>query len=294
MEKNMSKSYIAMLTIWAISSLAAMFISFYSINYTNTDIMGIVKFITCLLAGTSSILSIFVVMNKFNKIKNILLIIFPVVLFTCIFFFSRKTDYLLYDIYFVITVIFLIIELILYWVKKDEKELANAIFPILYSGALMIIKTIELDRYVTILDDDLISYFIYIGLVAGVISIIIYIFLVKNRNSKKEYVGNLLLTFFGVFVLFFGVPYCMMKNINYSLDVSTGTVCEYEIIDKEYSVGGRRSAGNYYVVILYNDEEIKVKLPSSEYDKYSINDYIVLTEYSGVFNITYLEYKIDN
>lgn len=294
MENNMSKSYIAMFTIWTISSFAAMFISFYSINYTNTDIMGIVKFITCLLAGTSSILSIFVVMNKLNKITNILLIIFPVVLFTCIFFFSRKTDYLIYDIYFIITVIFLIIELILYWVKKDKKELANAIFPILYSGALMIIKTIELDRYITILDDDLISYFIYIGLVAGVISIIIYIFLVKNRNSKKEYVGNLLLTFFGVFVLFFGVPYSMTKNINYSLDVSTGTVCEYEIIDKEYSDGGRRSADKYYVVILYNDEEIKVCLPSSEYDKYSINDYIVLTEYSGVFNITYLEYKIDN
>lgn len=294
MNYKLSKSYMAIFIIWMISSFGALLFSFISINYTNINIMLIVKTVTVVLAGLSSVLSIFILMRKLNIISNMLLVIFPIILFLCLICFKRKVDYILYDIYFVLTIIFLIWELFLYFKSKDKKEIVNAIFPLLYSSALMIIKMIELDRYITVLDDNMRSIFLWIGLIAAFISIPFYIVICKNRKPIKKYLGNLILTFFAVFILAFGIPLSMTENINYSFDSSSEIKKQYKVVDKKYSVGGKNSAGNYYLIIIYNNEELKIKLPSEEYDKYNVNENIILSQRSGFFNIPYLEYELND
>lgn len=294
MNYKISKSYMAIFIIWMISSFGALLISFISINYTNINIMLIVKTVTVVLAGLSSVLSIFILMRKLNIISNMLLVIFPIILFLCLICFKRKVDYILYDIYFVLTIIFLIFELFLYFKSKDKKEIVNAIFPLLYSSALMIIKMIELDRYITVLDDNMRSIFLWIGLIAAFISIPFYIVICKNSKPIKKYLGNLILTFFAVFILVFGIPLSMTENINYSFDSSSEIKKQYKVVDKKYSVGGTKSAGNYYLIIIYNNEELKIKLPSEEYDKYNVNENIILSQRSGFFNIPYLEYELND
>ena len=290
MENNISKSYLTILIIWIISSFAALFLSFFLINYTTSNIIRLLKIISCILAGMSSILSIFVVMNKFNVITNVLLIIFPIILFSCLFLFSKRIDYFIYDIYFVITFLYFAFGLITYLIKKNKTLLASSLFPFLYSSALMIIKTIELDRYVTLIDDSIKEIFLSVGFITAICSMVIYFCVVKNKTSKKQYIGNLFLTFFGVFVFVFGIPYALVKNINYSFDASVAEINQYRIIDKEYRHGGKNSPNNYYVIISYNSETIKIKIPYNEFENHEINDYIELKEYRGALNISYFEY----
>lgn len=293
MGNNISKSYLAILITWIISSFAALFLSFFLINYPSSDIIQTLKIISCLLAGISSILSVFVVINTFNSITKSLLIIFPVMLFLCYFLFSNRVDSIIYDIYFIITVIYFIIGLLTYFIKKNKTQLANSVFPFLYSAALMIIKIIELDRYVTLIDDSIKEIFLSVGFITAICSMVIYFCVVKNKTSKKQYIGNLFLTFFCVFVFVFGIPYAVVKNVNYSFDTSVAEINQYRIIDKEYRHGGKNSPDNYYVIILYDNKNVKIKLPLTEYEKYSVNDYIELIKHQGAFNISYFEYVID-
>ena len=86
MNYKLSKSYMAIFIIWMISSFGALLISFISINYTNINIMLIVKTVTVVLAGLSSVLTIFILMRKLNIISNMLLVIFPIILFYSKFF----------------------------------------------------------------------------------------------------------------------------------------------------------------------------------------------------------------
>ena len=86
----------------------------------------------------------------------------------------------------------------------------------------------------------------------------------------------------------------MTENINYSFDSSSEIKKQYKVVDKKHSVGGKNSAGNYYLIIIYNNEELKIKLPSEEYDKYNVNENIILSQYSGFFNIPYLEYELND
>lgn len=293
MENNISKSYLAILITWIISSFVALFLSFFLINYPSSDIIQTLKIISCLLAGISSILSVFVVINTFNSITKSLLIIFPVMLFLCCFLFSNRVDSIIYDIYFIVTVIYFIIGLLTYFIKKNKTQLANSVFPFLYSAALMIIKIIELDRYVTLIDDSIQEIFLSVGFITAICSMVIYFCVAKNKTSKKQYIGNLFLTFFCVFVFVFGIPYALVKNVNYSFDTSVAEINQYRIIDKEYSHGGKNSPYNYYVIILYDNKNVKIKLPLTEYEKYSVNDYIELIKHQGAFNISYFEYVID-
>ena len=293
MEKNISKSYLVIFIIWTISSFVALFLPFFLIIYPSSDIIQTLKIISCLLAGISSILCVFMVINTFNLITKSLLIIFPVMLFLCCFLFSNRVDYIIYDIYFIITVIYFIIGLLPYFIKKNKTLLANSLIPFLYSAALMIIKIIEFDRYVTLIDDSINEIFLIVGFITAICSMVIYFCVVKNKTSKKQYIGNLFLTFLCVFVFVFGIPYTVVKKVNYSFDTSVAEINQYRIIDKKYSHGGKNSAGNYYVIILYDNKNVKIKLPLTEYEKYSVNDYIELTKHQGALNISYFEYVID-
>ena len=293
MENNISKSYLAILIIWIISSFFALFLPFFLINYPSSDIIQTLKIISCILAGMSSILSIFVVMNKFNVVTNVLLIIFPIILFSCLFLFSKRIDYFIYYIHFVITFLYFAFGLITYLIKKNKTLLASSLFPFLYSSALMIIKTIELDRYVTLIDDSIKEIFLSVGFITAICSMVIYFRVVKNKTSKKQYIGNLFLTFLCVFVFVFGIPYALVKNINYSFDASVAEINQYRIIDKEYRHGGKNSPDYYYVIILYDNKNVKIKLPLTEYEKYSVNDYIELIKHQGALNISYFEFFID-
>jgi hypothetical protein len=291
MEKNFSKSYLRILKIWVISSLAAFLIPFLLIDFTG-NIIQIFKFISCLLAGVSSILIFYVVENKLNIITKVMLIIFPIILLLCLFFFSNKTDCLVYNIYFIITFIYFIFGLIIYFIKKDKILLGSSIVPILYSSSLMIIVTIKLDRYITLIDDSIEDTFLTIGFITAILSIIVYLCVVKNKTSKKQYVGNLLLTFFCVLIFAFGIPSTIVKNVNYSFDASIGKIDKYKIIDKDFSSGGKGNLGNYYVVIKYGGSTLKVKLPYDVYEKYDVNDYIRLVKHKGAINIPYFEHII--
>ena len=293
MHNEFTKSYKWILIIWIISSFASLLSSFIYTNYTNPNVIPYVKGITCLLASISSILTIFVVMKKLLFFTNLLLIVFPIVIFTTFFFFERRIDYIIDCIFFMITLIYFCFLFLLKLIRKDDTYLVSGIMPLMYSFILMISKSLELDRYVTLIDDGFMSIFLIIGLISGIISIPIYLIFNKNRYPKKKYVGNLFSTFCCLFIFIFGIPFATTKVINYSFDSSAPIVERYKIVDKKYSVGGRYSAGNYSVIIIYNNEECKIKLPSEEYDKYNINDYIILYRHEGVFGLPYFEYKLN-
>ena len=50
---------------------------------------------------------------------------------------------------------------------------------------------------------------------------------------------------------------------------------------------------NFGIRVRNNSEELKIKLPSEEYDKYNVNENIILSQHSGFFNIPYLEYELN-
>lgn len=203
MHNEFTKSYKCIFIVWMISSFASSLSSFICINYTNPNVIPYVKGIICLLASISSILTIFVIMKKLLFFSNLLLTVFPIVIFTTFFFFERRIDYIIDCIFFTITLIYFCFSFLLKLIRKDDTYLLSGIMPLLYSSILMILKIIELDRYVTLINDGFMSIFLIIGLISGIISIPIYLIFNKNRYPKKkicrQFIYNIFLSIYFYF-----------------------------------------------------------------------------------------------
>ena len=290
MKNNFISKHPTLFTIWAVASFAALIMAIYSVNDSHIVLKPILRGVVCLLASTSAILTIFMLEKRPSRFCIALLCAFPVLLICGWLFFPTREDYLCYNVYFVITVIYFAHGLLANWLKKDKEAFANGLLPLMYSCMLILAKVFELDRYVTTFDDEITKILLKISLGAGAISIVLYLIFAKKGDSKKSYTSNLFVTAVLVFALVFAFPYFVTNSLNYALDSSEGVEVKYQVVDKGYSHGRHKSPGSYYVVILHNGEEVKVKLTANEYDYYKVGGYITLTEHEGALGLTYLEY----
>ena len=138
MKNNFVNKHPTLFTIWIVASFAALFMGIYSVNDNHIVLKPILRGVVCLLASTSAVLTIFVLEKRPSRFCIALLCTFPVLLICCWLFFPTREDYLCYNVYFVITVIYFEYGLLANWLKKDKEALVNGLLPFLYSCALIL------------------------------------------------------------------------------------------------------------------------------------------------------------
>lgn len=251
----------------------------------------ILKSLMCIGITIISIFFIILIKNNCNICTKVLLVIFDIILFLCLYFFKNRIDYQVYSLYFLITFIYFIYYLIKAIVKKKIKLLANGFIAIFLPTILIIIKSIQLS-YFTYFNHDgfLIKLIIISGIIGFIIALIFVIFNKKLKKFKEKcgvFFGTLFFSFFIIFLFFFG----MIKMFNYSFDCSKAIEYQTIVIDKYDKRGtGRNASTKYYVTVVLNGQKTDLEVQRYVYEKTNNGRTIFINEHLGSLGLDYLEY----
>lgn len=225
-----------------------------------------------------------------NLIAKVLANAFAIIMFIALHNFDKRTILLICLSIFTISLLYFVIELIIYLIKKDKKNLFSGIVALFYPFGVSFIKSFELQKYLFFNDFDM-NILILIGFVAAIICVIILFIKDKDRSNKKDYAGKVVGVFLVPILLFVLVPYLTINNINYSLDKSQGTSYTYQVVDKHTRYGGYRSGTRYYLTIYKDGKREDLNVNGYLYNKYNAGNYITLVYHEGFLNIDYFEYE---
>lgn len=256
---------------------------------TSKSLLNTANIISSILVLISQILIVILLNKNLNIISKLFLIIYAFVPISLNLFFDRRFDFKLEIIICSILFIYLIMNLIIYFIKKESYYLLNGIIPCIYPILLSMVNTCILNGYL-FFNDQLLGFFIIIGIVVGVICAFICVMLPKKHMEKKEKIGLVVGVFLCTIVIFL-IPNFVIQNINYAFDTSEGITYKYQIIDKEKRFGGGRYGGtNYYLIINKDGKEESLHVNKQVYYKFEPTQTIELTKYEGYFNYSYYEY----
>lgn len=251
----------------------------------------ILRTILCVSMFIILLNSIIILKNKLWLISKIFMLLTPIILIILIYLFSKRIDYITYQILFILSIIYIIYISISKFInkKKNEDCIMNGLLSTSYPIIVMFIKSFELDRY-TYGIEDISLVTLIISVVIAFIGVIIFLVLYKNKKKISNYIGGCCITFLCIFGLFIGLLYFAKQNINYALDTSTGIVEEYKIINKEKRRGtGKNSGTRYYLIIDINGSKEEVNVEKIIYDRYLEGEYIELSYHEGFLNDDYFE-----
>lgn len=254
------------------------------------DTYQILRLLLCIFMFIINCITI-ILLRRNLWIFNILsLVIYPIILIGCIYFFNKRMDYIIYQATFLLSFLYLVFSLILKFIFKNKKALLNGVITIIFPFATVAIKSFELNNY--IYNEELYDFgYLLIPFLVCIICTIIYLIFRKDKSDKKDYYGGLLTAFFSSLFLSFAFITLSVQNINYSFDKSEGIVYEYTVLDKELRRGtGRHSSNRYYIIIKIDGKETDLYVNRIIYEKYKVNDKIKLTYYKGYLNDDYYEY----
>ena len=264
------------------------FLLTYEYSKSN-ELINIMKIIISVFVLVSQILIVILLKKNLNIISRLFLIIYAFVPLNLNLFFDRRFDFKCEIIICTILLVYLIINVIIFFIKKQNNYLLNGVIPCLYPLFLNMINTFILNEYL-FFNDQLTGFFIIIGIVVGLILAFVCVGLLKKDMEKKQRVGLGFGVFFCTIVIFL-IPNFIIQNINYAFDKSEGITYKYQIIDKETRFGGGRYGGTNYCLIIYKDgkeESLHVnKRVYNDFERYQI---IELTKYEGYLNYSYFEY----
>lgn len=180
-------------------------------------------------------------------------------------------------------------------IKKRRMEvvnlwLMNGILPMLFVGWNYFMTSIE---QLNLIHTEKVAFWSTIGWIAlgiSVLTLILAIIFIKDRQNKKEYLGKLCAVFFLTLGIFFVIPALSTEYINYAFDTTPGeqTVCV--VADKHTHHSGR--SGTIYCLLLSaNGEQIEFTTHKAIYSQYEIGDIFYLHAHQGAFDMSYYEYR---
>lgn len=225
--------------------------------------------------------------DKFTILSKFYMVLHPIICGFLVCYLPNKVDMQIHIYMFIFTLVFILVNLILHF-KVNKKYIYDAVIPAVYPTVIYIAKTIILENRIIHSNIDVTSTLI-LGLIIGLIGIIIYIVLKKDRKDKKEYIGILLAIFFTCFFSVWLVPVFTKQNINYAFDKSVAYVDKYEVVDKEIRHSGK-GGRDYYIHILIDGKLEKVSVVRTLYNMYETGEYIELSYFEGYLDIDYYEY----
>ena len=290
MKKNI---YLKEKLIIGIFMLAITFLITYIFSYGIASEIGnlILKSLICIGISTASIFFVILIKRNCNLCTKILLILFNIILYSCLYFFKNRIDYQIYSLFFLICFLYLIFYLLKAIIEKKIKLLANGFIAIFLPTILLIIKSIQLSYFTYFNHDNfLIKLLILSGIIGFIIALIFVIFNKKLKKFKEKcgvFFGTLFFSFFIVLFISFG----LIKMSNYSFDNSKKIEYQTIVIDKYHKRGtGRNASTKYYVVIILNNQQIDLEVQRYIYEKTNNGRKIFVDKYSGALGLDYLEY----
>lgn len=277
---------IIILVAYLLSIVLLIVINEYAISYQDVLFMKNIIYISIIICSFVILLFTFKVTNIITKL---LLMGCPIVIYISLFNFSKRTHYLVVYISLIVCIIYFLYYLFRFLIKKDENLSINSILPLIWPLAIAFVKALNLSEYVFFLDLE-IGPFAIVGLIAGVITVILYLILKKDKSDKKKVIEGIFVSLFVPLLLVIMIPYFSILNINYTLDSSDGIIKEYRILDKEIRHGsGRYSSDSHYLYIFINGEIEDIKVDSATYNEYIVGEKIKLAYYEGFLEISYYE-----
>ncbi len=266
-----------------------LFIFLYDTKHQNVfNFMENVLYYSTILFYSFSLITI---SRKFDIVSRILATIYPIILIFELYFLTRREILMINLIYLGILLLNLIINLLLLIKHKTPLKLAGCTLILIYPFFSTMIQS-NLTKYFVYSDNFVMTNFIIIGLILGIIVLIIYLIKVRSKymDSKKEYIGGMLASFFVPIVIML-FPAFIVEDINYAFDKSEPIEYTYQIVDKEehYS-SGRYSSGYNYYLILNSKENGKIHVHRITYESFDVGDTIKLNKHTGFLDIEYYEY----
>ncbi len=161
----------------------------------------ILRTISCIIMFIILLNSLIILKNKLWVISKIFMLLTPIILIMLIYLFPKRIDYIVYQLLFVIAIIYIIYIYIATLVNKSKIEdyIMNVLLSTAYPIIVMFIKSFELDCYIYGVED--ISFFaLIISIIMAFIGVIIYSVLYKNKKKISNYLGGLCITFLSYLV----------------------------------------------------------------------------------------------
>lgn len=250
----------------------------------------ILKNITCILMLIINLLIMIMVKDYLNIKSRVLMILYPIILLLTLYYFPRRTDHLIYFISLMFSIIYLIIYCIKYFINKDSKKLSNGVLVSIYPIFVSIYKSFELENFL-FFNDISVGKFLVVGAIFGLLAVILYVILKKDKTKILKYIGELLGVFCCVMFVTWLVPLFTVQNINYIFDDSIGVKNQYQITDKYTGVSsGRYHNTIYYFTILKDGVKENITVDKYIYYSYEKQDMFELYYFEGYLEDSYYEY----
>lgn len=229
--------------------------------------------------------------KKLDFIPKVLFNLYPLVCLLTIYLFEKRTDFFVCFLSLGICLLVSLIYVIFYLIKKDGDFLLDGTLVSIYPFFVLFTKSFILNSYL-FFNDDKLGIFMIIGLCVSLITLIVAIIKIKDRNDKKEYVGKLCAAFFIPIILVGILPFVYFQTLNYTFDKSIGTAHSYLVVDK-YTRHGGRSGPNYSLVIIKDGKREDISVSRHLYELYNEGSRISFEKHNGFLNSEYYEYVID-
>lgn len=258
----------------------------------------VVKNLIAISYSLTCILSIVGLFKFLNFMTIILILIHCICLFGQIYFINIRLYYALLIILFTLSAIHLLLMLIFKKPLKYKKydnvntNLLNGILPTSFIGFSLFVETFRLMDLLEMGNNKLLTLSFFVALPISIIALVIYLICVKDRTDKKKYFGAMTGTLFGTLILILLLFFGLVNDINYAFDTSKCEVIEVEVLDK-YKTHSSRSRTGHYLVLMISGEEIDFKVNKIIYEKYSVEDQMILYKYEGSLGYYYYEYRLD-
>lgn len=273
--------------IWITFGLLFLFIPFIIALQYIKDI-NVYNGVTVCIFLLMLVFNIFITFSvkKFNVCSLLSMYAYPIMCMYLIYNETRRTDYICYQVYFWISLLYFVVYLFKYLLKHKKEDILSAILVLGFPLIVLIIKAFALQDFM-FFEETFNMMFLIVAIILTIISACFYLCFRKDRK-QKGYVGAMFGLMICVFFICFITPLFTVNVINYSFDTSTGDVYRYKIVDK-YTRHRRKSGVNYYIVIIKDGKEESLSVSAFTY--YDLESYIDLYRYDGFLGYQYYEYK---